>query len=252
MPTRPGEYARVIPVLDIRDGQAVHAVGGQRAHYQPLKSVVHAGCDPKSLARALSVELRPPALYVADLDAIAGAGPDLGLVRALVDLGTPLWLDAGIGDGERVETLVAAGVETVVLGLETIPGASFACEAVRSHGAARLALSLDLRAGRPLTRAGSDWSSAEALAIAGQAVEAGIRRLILLDLAIVGTGRGVTHHLPLVEGIRREAPGVELVVGGGVSGLDDLRVLAAAGVGAALVGSALHDGRIDLASLRGS
>ena len=32
--------ATILPVLDVRNGQAVHAVGGRRAEYQPLVSVL--------------------------------------------------------------------------------------------------------------------------------------------------------------------------------------------------------------------
>ena len=43
---------RVIPVLDVKDGLAVHAVGGQRSHYRPVRSLLHPSADPLDLARA--------------------------------------------------------------------------------------------------------------------------------------------------------------------------------------------------------
>ncbi len=50
-------------------------------------------------------------------------------------------------------------------------------------------------------------------------------------------------------------PGVTLLAGGGVRNADDLRRLKASGCDAALVATALHDGRItaaDVAALRGA
>ena len=33
---------RIFPVLDLKGGQAVHALGGDRDHYRPVRSVLHA------------------------------------------------------------------------------------------------------------------------------------------------------------------------------------------------------------------
>ena len=71
----------------------------------------------------------------------------------------------------------------------------------------------------------------------------GLRRIIVLDLAQVGTGQGVST-LALSRQIAASVPDVEIVTGGGVSDVTDLVALAEAGVDVALVSSALHDGRI--------
>jgi phosphoribosylformimino-5-aminoimidazole carboxamide ribotide isomerase len=73
--------------------------------------------------------------------------------------------------------------------------------------------------------------------------------VLVLDLARVGMRRGV--DVALLKRVRAAAPGVELTVAGGVRGLSDLASAAAAGCNAALVATALYDGRIvamDIAS----
>jgi phosphoribosylformimino-5-aminoimidazole carboxamide ribotide isomerase len=67
--------------------------------------------------------------------------------------------------------------------------------------------------------------------------------MIVLDLAQVGMGQGVGTE-PLCRALRSLAPELEIIAGGGVRSLADLRSLAAAGCNAALVASALHDGRL--------
>ena len=57
-------------------------------------------------------------------------------------------------------------------------------------------------------------------------------------------GGGGTRTLDLCREIRRHHPDLTIVAGGGVRGLDDLKTLADAGCDAALVASALHDGRL--------
>jgi phosphoribosylformimino-5-aminoimidazole carboxamide ribotide isomerase len=83
----------------------------------------------------------------------------------------------------------------------------------------------------------------DALGLARRVVELGVRTLIVLDLARVGTGSG-TGTEPLVRAIRGEFPDVELIAGGGVKTWADVDRLGEAGADAVLVASALHDGTL--------
>jgi len=44
---------RVIPVIDLKRGVAVHAVRGDRERYRPLRSRIAEGSDPVDLTRAV-------------------------------------------------------------------------------------------------------------------------------------------------------------------------------------------------------
>ena len=70
-----------------------------------------------------------------------------------------------------------------------------------------------------------------------------MRSMIVLDLARVGTGQGV-GTLSLCRQLRALWPEINLVAGGGVRNLADLHDLQESGCHAALVASALHDGRL--------
>ena len=73
---------------------------------------------------------------------------------------------------------------------------------------------------------GADWMTDDPIEIAGRAIEGG-RKMILLELSRVGTGRGVGTE-DLLAGILAARPGVEIIVGGGVTGVPE--VLNAAGI----------------------
>ena len=214
-----------------------------REHYQPVRSVLHEGSDPIGLARAYRDQLGCREIYVADLDAIAGAPPALAIYRALRGLGLSVWLDAGVRDRAHAAKLIEAEIAVAVVGLETLPGCGVLSELVASCDGSRIAFSLDLRGGEPLLSHGSDWIPADAEAIAARAIEVGVRRMIVLDLARVGMSSGV-GTLDLIMRVANAYPDVEIVAGGGVSDLDDLLRLDRAGASAALIASALHDGRI--------
>lgn len=182
-------------------------------------------------------------LYLADLDALAGGPPDVKLYQSLLDEGAVLWLDAGIRTVNECESMLRLGVPRVILGLESLAGVQAMRQVASLAAADRLIFSLDLRSGTVMRAAASDWPDDDPLAIARLAIEASIRRLIVLDVVRVGMGQGV-GTMELLTAIKSLAPEVELVAGGGIACWQDLHDLEAIGVSAALVGSALHDGRL--------
>jgi phosphoribosylformimino-5-aminoimidazole carboxamide ribotide isomerase len=232
---------RVIPVLDVIGGRVVRGLGGRRHEYRPVISRLTPSCRPVDVAEAFHAHFGLTALYVADLDAIAGAPPDLPTCAALRERGFRLWVDAGVRDAAGAAPLAATGVEGVVVGLETVAGPAALAEACREF-AGRVIFSLDLNGGVPLGDAAA-WGGADAWAIATQALAAGVRRLIVLDLARVGQGGG-TGTEDLCRRLVTAHRGIEVAAGGGIHGVEDLRRLRECGVASALVASALHDGRL--------
>jgi phosphoribosylformimino-5-aminoimidazole carboxamide ribotide isomerase len=199
------------------------------------------------VARALAEHFAPRTIYIADLDAILGSPPHYAAYQQVAATGVKLWLDAGIGDLAMAEQLGRglgrAGLEAeLVVGLESLATSSSLEEVIAARTPQNVIFSLDLQAGRPLTRIAA-WQALAPRAIAERAVAAGIQRLILLDLADVGSGRGAST-LALCRELRAAHPQLELTLGGGVRGPADLQEFAAAGATAALVASALHDGRL--------
>jgi phosphoribosylformimino-5-aminoimidazole carboxamide ribotide isomerase len=235
----------VIPVLDILNGQAVHAVGGRRAYYQPIQSILHASSEPIPLARALRDSLGLHTLYLADLDAIRYGPPRLEIYREIISLNVHLWIDAGTRSAESLAPLLDLdpASSTIIAGLETVQGPRELTEIVNQTGADRVVFSLDLFDGSPRTAAPAAWGTGDPRELAQAAIDCGVRRMLILDLARVGTSRGVGTN-NLMEQIREGNRSVTLTIGGGISQIEDVVDLRDAGAAAVLVGSAIHDGRI--------
>ena len=242
---------RIIPVLDVMNGVVVRAVAGRRSEYRPIVSRLTSSTTPLAVARALIDSFHPRELYVADLDAIAGANPDFDTYRGICKLGVRVWVDAGVNSANRAKQVAATGCD-VVAGLETVPSQEVLQEIVSAVGGEQVVFSLDLRDGVPLRI----WPAGRGDGIpflpdrhrqdrnpVATVVGCGIARLIVLDLARVGGGAG-TGTEELCRKIATEYPHVEVIAGGGVNGPEDLRRLDACGVRGVLVASALHDGRI--------
>jgi phosphoribosylformimino-5-aminoimidazole carboxamide ribotide isomerase len=231
---------RVIPVIDLKSGAAVHAVRGERERYRPLRSEIVSGSDPVQVARAVREALGLDELYVADLDAFDGGSAHREVLAALAREAR-LMVDAGVTEVATVRRLLKLGAARVVIATETLADPA-ALERLRAGlPDAPLVLSLDLRAGRVLSPGPelAELGAAEALA---RLERSGVREVIVLDLARVGSGAG--PDVALVRKLCARFPELELLAGGGVRDVADLRALAKAGAAGALVATALHSGAI--------
>jgi phosphoribosylformimino-5-aminoimidazole carboxamide ribotide isomerase len=237
---------KIIPVLDLLGGVVVRGVAGQRENYRPVVSRLVASSRPTDVALAFREHFGLDEIYVADLDAIAGKPAAQPTYDALHAAGFSLWLDAGIRGERGLERALEAGIGHVILGLETIPGPDFLARA-RRRAPERIVFSLDLNSGRALGDT-SAWNGGDAWTIADQAAKVGARAIIVLDLSRVGTGGG-TGTEELTARLARDHPELEIVAGGGVRHVEDLKRLQAIGVQGVLVASALHDGRLTRAEI---
>lgn len=239
----------VLPVLDLLNGVVVRGIAGRRSEYQPLRSQLTSEVRPVEVARALSSQFGFTRFYVADLDAILHQRPNWQAYQQLIHEGFELLIDAGIRSVDEAISVRNCGAEPII-GLESCRGPEVLAGIVDANSGA-ITFSLDLQRGQPMLPIDSTWPTAPP-EIARQVVACGVTQIIVLDLADVGTSSGGgTQELcrELLVGF----PNLELVCGGGIRGIDDLRTLESLGAKSVLVASALHDGRItpaDLASIR--
>lgn len=261
---------RIIGVIDLKSGRAVHARGGRRERYAPVarSAAMAVDGDPLTLARLYVDHFGLRDVYLADLDTIEKGRPTKGRPAAcaeapaaregrplpemqdqtLRDIGTlaALWVDAGVSDVADARRVLDAGTQTLVVGLETL--ASFeALAGICAQSGRSVAFSLDLRDGVPLSDGAASARTPEE--IAQQAIDAGVQSIIVLDVARVGGRAG--PDLEMFQRIRRVAGDVPVLAGGGVRDADDLKTLAQAGCAGALVATAIHEGRLTPEDIQG-
>ena len=219
----------VIPVIDVRYGQAVHAVAGDRASYRALETPLAKGADPLDVAAGLRSLYPFRTLYVADLDAIEGRGANTEIQKRLGETwgGDELWIDDG-----STGPATTSPRRVPVIGSE-----SLVIPSPRPYGErGNCVLSLDFRAGEflgppELLDDASLWPD----------------RVIVMTLARVGTGAGPDFER--LDGIIRRAGARQIYAAGGVRNLQDLKALRDAGAAGTLVATALHNGQIKTGDL---
>ena len=231
----------LICAIDLLDGGAVRLVQGDYGRR------IEADADPSELARRF-VAAGCRRLHLVDLaGARAGRPMQLDLVGRIVDAARGVSRDVVVeaGGGLRGDDDVDALLERAdeaLLGTAAIDDPAFLRACAGRHPG-RIAVSLDLRDGRPALDGWLRTVEGDAVALARRLLDDGASRLIVTDTARDGTEAG--PNLELLATLRAALPGATLVAAGGIGSLDDLRALDALGCDGAVVGLALLTGALD-------
>jgi len=237
---------KIIPVIDVLNGVAVHGIRGERERYQPLKSTLCRSADPLDIALTFE-SLGFSSLYLADLDAILGKSANFNIYRQIMtQTRLDLMVDAGIADITKAKKVLATEVSKIVIGSETLNSLDFLGQAVKAFGEDKVVVSIDLKKGKVLS-VSEAIASMDAVSFAQKLRKIGVNQIIFLDLDRVGTEHGI--NLALLRSVL-EKTGVEVLVGGGIRSLQELEELRKLGVSGALVATILHNGKLEVDELK--
>ncbi len=230
---------RIVFVLDIFNGNAVHAVRGERQKYQPVRSSrICSSSAPIDIISAL----KPREVYIADLNRLQHLGNNFELIKK-ISAKTKTMVDTGAENINDIEKVVEIA-DTVTLGTETASLGLIKKASEQFSGS--INVSIDIKNGRVLTK---DWSMeikpAELVKLLN---EYNIKDIIILDLNKVGTRTGIDlHFLHEIAGLST----YNVLVGGGIRDMNDINALKKIGVRGALVATAVHNGSIPVELVRG-
>ena len=218
----------IIPVIDVRQNQVVHAVKGQRQNYRPLQTCL---CDSHSaddIVQAFIDTYPFKTIYIADLDAIQGTSNNEHLIEQLLNKfqSVSFWVDQGISSA--IELKIQSRRQHVI-GSETNISPKTLNELFTSS--LEIILSLDFQTKtflghQDLLEKTDLWPE----------------RIIIMSLSHVGSNNGPDYKL--ISDIQKIAGDRKIYVAGGVRHEDDLQTLNDMGIDGVLIATALHSQQI--------
>lgn len=229
---------RIIPVMDIMHGGVVHAIAGERDRYRAVRSVLTEDHSPLSIAKAFQ-RLSLEELYIADLDAIRRAGRNHEVIGQVVaETGMKVMVDAGFRRADEVGEYVSEGVKKIVLATETLESFEEVPKVIDIYKTPVVA-SIDIKFGQVVAE--SDLMRLRLEELIRKFEGEGASEMILLSLDRVGTQRG-----PDFESLKLalQCTSASVLVGGGVTNIEDIRLLHDRGAAGVLVATSLHKGVI--------
>ncbi len=238
---------RIIPVIDILNSQAVHAIKGEREKYKPLKSVLINDSNPTRIALKLKNEYLFNEFYIADLDAILQKKPNIAIISKIRDIpGVEIMIDPGIKTKKNVEKYFKLNIKSLILGLETLRDLKVIRECLNLFDTNNIVVSVDMYNEVIQTNI-REFKNQDILEVVSKIEDLGIVNIILLDLFKVGQKMGGISKLYLK--IREQFNG-EILVGGGIKDIQDIKEYKSNSFSGVLIGTALHDGSIKIEELR--
>ncbi len=229
----------IMPAIDLYEGKAVRL---KRGDYRDMTVYSE---RPRELMDAFAAQ-GAKAVHVVDLEgARDGNTANFPLIRKLKQ-GSSLLMEVG-GGIRTMETvrvyLEDAGVDRVILGTAAVTDPAFAEEAVRRWGD-RIAVGVDIRDGKVAIRGWTEQSSLDAFSFCRRMEEIGVTTVVVTDISRDGMLEGANRGL--YEEMIGKLSSLRLIASGGVSGLEDVVALKAAGLYGAIIGKAYYTGAIDL------
>jgi phosphoribosylformimino-5-aminoimidazole carboxamide ribotide isomerase len=238
--TQPTSTFEILPAIDLRGGRVVRL---ERGDFERETSF---GDDPVDQARTFAAA-GARWLHGVDLDgARDGRRRQAEVVSSIVDAAgdTQVEVAGGLRDAASIAEALATGAARAVLGTAAVTRPDVVRAAVAEHGPARIAVALDIRDGRAV---GGGWledaPARDLAAVLDDLVKASVATVIVTAIDRDGLLGG--PDLELLARVVGATPAA-VIASAGVTTLDDLRAVRAAGCAGAIVGRALYDGRLEL------
>ena len=227
----------VYPAIDIKGGKCVRLKQGNFGEITVFSD------EPADVAKDWQ-ENGATYIHVVDLDgARRGAGYNTAVIKKILSVvNIPIQVGGGIREMKDIENKFAMGVARVVLGTAAATAPDLIKQAVKEYGE-RIVVSIDAQGDRAAIYGRETISSKPVLDFCEEVKAFGVTTLTYTDIQQDGMMRG-----PNFDAIRAVVAigGVNVIAGGGVSSLSDVREMKRIGVSGVIIGKAVYNGAIRL------
>lgn len=231
----------IIPAIDMMDGKCVRLVQGQFD-----QSTVFSD-DPVDAARRW-VDEGARRLHLVDLNGSrVGAPQEIDTIRRILSaVNVPTQLGGGIRTVQTARHMIELGIGRVIIGTSAALDTELAREMFSQLGDKAI-LGVDAKDGYVAVKGWQETTAETAIEFAQRMQQLGAKRVIYTDISRDGMLQGVNASAMKK---MAEALSIPVIASGGVSALEDIRVLNGLeqfGIEGAIVGKALYTGNLSLA-----
>lgn len=229
---------RVIPAIDLLNGQAVRLQKGDYADPTVYDT------NPLNTARKFK-EAGFDYIHVVDLNgAKEGNFSNLALIRNMVEqLGLEIQTGGGIRSYNDAKMLMDAGIKRVVVSSMAFKKEDEWLKTLRHHPENAI-LGMDLKEGKMAYAGWLETSETPVNDYLARMKAEGLRYVLSTDISRDGMLSGT--NLELYKQLTKDHPELNIIASGGVAGVDDLRALSQLPVWGVVIGKAYYENRLTL------
>lgn len=231
----------LIPAIDIINGQCVRLTKGD----YDQKTVYG---SPLDMAHEFD-KIGYKRLHVVDLDGAKSKHIINSPVLSHIADETMLEVDfgGGIKTDNDIEEAFRCGASMVTIGSIAVTNPELFLGWLDKYGPDRIILGADVRDGKISINGWKEDSTEDLLPFLKKYIDAGVRKVLCTEISKDGTLAGPA--IDLYKRVMDTYPELHLIASGGVSSIDDIKALDAAGIPAVVFGKAIYEGKINLQEL---
>ena len=231
----------LIPAIDIINGQCVRLTKGD----YDQKTVYG---SPLDMAFEFD-KIGYKRLHVVDLDGAKSKHIVNSPVLSHIADETMLEVDfgGGIKTDTDIEEAFRCGASMVTIGSIAVTNPELFLGWLEKYGPDRIILGADVRDGKISINGWKEDSTEDLLPFLKKYIDAGVRKVLCTEISKDGTLAGPA--IDLYKRVMDTYPELHLIASGGVSSIDDIKALDAAGIPAVVFGKAIYEGKINLQEL---
>ena len=192
--------------------------------------------DPLKVA-SMWVDRGADYLHLVDLDGAFGKPDNREVFKQITrELGVPTEIGGGIKDVAVIDDLVAAGVDRIILGTKAVKDPDWLAEMADRHPG-RIVLSMDTKGGRIAIKG---WQESAAITIEDmfdRIRDLPLAAVLNTNVDVEGQRKGIDEAQ--ARDFIARCP-CSVIASGGVTSIEDAKVLSSAGAVAAVVGLAMY------------
>lgn len=232
----------LIPAIDLIDGKCVRLSQGDYDTKQIYNE------NPVEVAKEFEA-YGIQRLHVVDLDGAASQHVVNYRVLDRIAGQTSLKIDFGGGIKSDEDLVIAFdnGAQMVTLGSVAVKHPELFDKWLGMYGSEKIILGADTKNGKIAVNGWKEESTQELMPFLANYINKGVKKVLCTDISRDGMLEGPSVNL--YKQIMEAHPELHLIASGGVSRLDDILALEAAGIPAVVFGKALYEGRITLKEL---
>jgi len=232
----------LIPAIDIIGGQCVRLTKGDYDQKTVYRN------SPAEVAKEFE-QIGFKRLHVVDLDGAKSKHIVNEQVLKAITTETNLVVDfgGGIKTDADIEKAFSAGASMVTIGSIAVTDPDRFMGWLEKYGASRIILGADVRNGKISINGWKEDSGEALLPFMKKYIDAGVRNVLCTEISKDGTLAGPA--IDLYKEMMATYPELHLIASGGVSSIDDIKALEAAGIPAVVFGKAIYEGKINLKEL---
>jgi len=227
----------IIPAVDIKNGKCVQLVQGKPGTEQVIIE------NPVKVAEQWENQ-GASILHLINLDGAFGEGKkNQEIIEKIVEeISIPIQLGGGIRTKQDAFKLLDKGVDKVILGTMAIENPDNVTELADEFGKERIIVALDSKDSRVVIKGWTQKTDKSAPEFGEIFERKGAGSILYTNVDVEGLLEGFKIE-PALELLK--AVNIPVIYSGGITSMDDLRLLKNTGVHGVVIGSALYKGKIN-------